>query len=90
MLQEQDKQLIKGAIKEALFEAGLAKDMVNQYQASKMLSRRHIENGIKSGDLRLISSGTKSYMIKVDEIIKYQRTLMEAGKIRLKTNHSNG
>jgi hypothetical protein len=79
-----DKEMLKAAVKEALFESGLAKDMVNISKASKLISRRHIENGIKSGELRVMSAGGKNsnHLIPISDIIEYRDSLLKKGKIK--------
>jgi hypothetical protein len=83
------KGIIKSAIAEALAEAGLAKDMVSQYQASKMISRRHVENGIASGKIRLLQSGgKKNYMVPVSDVLAYKNYLLNEGRIKIKKSES--
>lgn len=81
-----DKELIKTAVKEALFEAGLGRDTVTISQASKMLSRRHIENGIKLGVLHVTSANRKNSkrLIPIGDVIEYKRMLLERGTIKNK------
>jgi len=81
-----DKELIKTAVKEALFEAGLSRDTVTISQASKMLSRRHIENGIKLGVLHITSAKKKNSkrLIPIADVFEYKRMLFERGTIKNK------
>lgn len=89
-----DKELVKEAVREVLFEAGLTKEYHEQRlsmsSAIKIIgSRKYVEEAVKKGRLKYVtrtSGKTSTKLILVTDILEFRKELEKKCLIKIKTN----